>query len=157
MKHWIFFTMVSASVALASPSQAAPSTREALTEFGALGTFSTDCLQDIERESGRRIILQAPIFGTPTLEWLFVVFENNGTKKLSIDITFNITSAKMVTENKLRMDVEVASQTAVENGKESNINLFENDKKFTFPVVKNGEKVNMVVMQKMMDVEKCLD
>lgn len=63
----------------------------------------------------------------------------------------------MVTENKLRMDVEVASQTAVENGKESNINLFENDKKFTFPVVKNGEKVNMVVMQKMMDVEKCLD
>jgi hypothetical protein len=55
------------SLCLIGTSASAETTREALNNFGLVGTWSTDCSKDVEKQVGFRGTYTAPMFGPAVL------------------------------------------------------------------------------------------
>jgi hypothetical protein len=82
---------------LACTSAHSESTKDALQEFGLLGTWSDDCSKDLTREAGQRETYAAPIIGAPT-----VVMKTGDSKGVAAE-TMEISRAVRITDDKIEM------------------------------------------------------
>jgi len=93
---------------LIATSASAETTKDAIKEFGLVGSWSEDCSMNIAKDPGLRYTFETPFFGTPKL-----VLTGRDGKGVSVT-TMQILEAIRVTEDKIRIvsdiiDVKLSS------------------------------------------------
>jgi hypothetical protein len=90
-------TVLSLLACLIGTSAFAETTKDAIKEFGLVGSWSEDCSVNITKATGLRYTFEAPFFGAPRL-----VLTSSDGKGVSVAI-MQIVEAVRVTEDKIRI------------------------------------------------------
>jgi len=89
------------SLCLIGTSASAETTREALNNFGLVGTWSTDCSMDVEKQVGFRGTYTAPMFGPA----VYVAMQRQADNR-TIFIKKEVERAVRITDEKIQVTVK---------------------------------------------------